>query len=253
MKYIVYILGLVIIFYNTQAQGVGIGTDYPQATLHINGTLRIDSLFNNEQTLLVLVRDSVGNIFYRNLEQLISFRCGDTLIDARDGQTYKTTLIGNQCWTAENLNYFIPNKSFYYANDSLAYAETYGRMYKWGALSEVCPLGWHVPTHYEWQVLQNVGIAGSANGGFLKQQGATLWNTPNVGATNYTGFNAVPGGNYNSVPPAFTSMGEHVEYWSSTEWSSAAVYSWQLHYSHSNLVYLFNPKSHGLYCRCVMD
>ncbi|NLL44917.1 MAG: prepilin-type N-terminal cleavage/methylation domain-containing protein [Mollicutes bacterium] len=35
----------------------------------------------------------------------IPFECGETLVDIRDGEEYKTIQIGDQCWFAENLRY----------------------------------------------------------------------------------------------------------------------------------------------------
>ena len=62
-----------------------------------------------------------------------------TLVDERDGQTYRTVIIGEQEWMAENLNYAylqptstLDSSSWCYDNDP-ANCETYGRLYLWSA------------------------------------------------------------------------------------------------------------------------
>jgi uncharacterized protein (TIGR02145 family) len=69
----------------------------------------------------------------------------------------------------------------------------------------VCPDGWHLPADAEWKVLEMfLGMSqadadkydwrGSDEGGQLKELGFTDWSVPNTGASNSSGFTAVPGG-----------------------------------------------------------
>jgi len=58
----------------------------------------------------------------------------------------------------------------------------------------LCPIGWHTPTEAEWITMINY-LGGESNaGGKLKETGFTHWQSPNLGATNETGFNARAGG-----------------------------------------------------------
>lgn len=133
-----------------------------------------------------------------------------------DGNTYPTIGIGGQIWMAENLkvSHFrngeeIPEVSDYsvwyntftaarcsYDNNP-ANSVVYGHMYNWYAVKDpriLAPEGWHVPSDDEWDVLIN-RIGGEANAGAkLKETGFDHWTYPNEGATNETGFTALPGG-----------------------------------------------------------
>jgi hypothetical protein len=70
-----------------------------------------------------------------------------------------------------------------------------GKMYNMYAVRDprgLAPIGWRIPSVADWTILQN-GLGGpSAAGGALKETGTTHWVAPNTGATNSTGFTAVP-------------------------------------------------------------
>ena len=140
---------------------------------------------------------------------------GEAVTDI-DGNVYQTVTIGTQVWMAENLKVIhyrngdaIPNVTdstewsnlttgayCNYDNDANN-ATTYGRLYNWYAVNDsrnIAPTGWRVPTEDEWTIL-SVYLGGrTVAGGKLKETGTTHWISPNTGATNETGFTALPGG-----------------------------------------------------------
>jgi uncharacterized protein (TIGR02145 family) len=202
-----------------------------------------------------------------------------------DGNTYFTVEIGDQCWMAQNLKVThyrngdpIPHVtdagewSGYgagaycnYDNDP-ANAETYGRLYNWYALDDsrnIAPDGWHVPTDDEWKQLEMYlgmsqaeadisGWRGTDEGGKLKEAGTIHWNEPNTGATNESGFSALPGG-YRSYNGSFSDLGSHAYFWCSPEASSPKWVRW-LDYSHSQVYRTYaNFGGNGQSVRCVQD
>jgi len=115
----------------------------------------------------------------------------------------------------------------------------------------VCPAGWHLPSDAEWTELTDY-LGGTGAGGKLKETGTTHWNSPNTGATNETGFTALPGGNRNGSG-TFNSIGSNGDWWSATErYASSAWYRYMYNYS-SYVSSLDDFKEVGFSVRCVRD
>ncbi len=136
-----------------------------------------------------------------------------TFIDSRDGQEYRAVRIGNQVWMAENLNYYLPSGSHYYNNDSISYADIYGRLYNPFAIWKACPSGWHIPGGSEWRELIDFLGGDSVAAGKLKEPGYAHWIPPNTAATNSSGFTSLPAGYKETITDV--NLGEEAVYWSS--------------------------------------
>jgi uncharacterized protein (TIGR02145 family) len=133
-----------------------------------------------------------------------------------DGNLYKTIQIGSQVWLAENLKTTkyndgapIPDVTdqiewqnrrsdayCWYNNAASSFKAVYGALYNWYAVNtaKLCPSGWHVPTLDEWKILAAYLGGEAVAGGKLKETGTGRWLSPNAGATNSSGFAAVPAG-----------------------------------------------------------
>jgi uncharacterized protein (TIGR02145 family) len=76
----------------------------------------------------------------------------DTLVDARDGQSYPTLHLGNQTWMAKNLNWSAPGGSLRDSREGALY--TTDQVLAGG----LCPEGWSVPSRADWDSLVAWGI-----------------------------------------------------------------------------------------------
>lgn len=74
-----------------------------------------------------------------------------TMKDSRDGQTYRTIVIGNQVWMGENLNYKTDSSRTLTGEEKNPHR--YGQLYTYSDAEKVCPSGWHLPSAEEWQPL----------------------------------------------------------------------------------------------------
>jgi len=193
-----------------------------------------------------------------------------------DGNVYRTVVIDTQVWMAENLKVThyrdgasIPNVTdstewsnlttgAYCNYDNYANnAAIYGRLYNWYAVNDIhnlAPKGWHVPSDTEWQTLRDYLGGDYVAGGKMKESGTEHWNIPNSGATNESGFSALPGGcrSYNGD---YYSMSYAAKFWSSTEY---VIYDYiiylLLEYSNSEVLCIgTNHRQFGFSVRCVKD
>ncbi len=198
-----------------------------------------------------------------------------------DGNVYQTVKIGNQWWMAENLkvtHYSNGDSIPHVINDSTwggpytytgAYCaydnnsnnvSTYGLLYNWLAVDDsrnIAPAGWHVPTDDEWHTLVDYLGGDSVAGGKMKttgtiQGGDGLWVSPNTGATNSSGFSALPGG-FRFDGGEFSRMSDGAYFWSSTEYGSYSAWYRLLYYCQSFVDRNDGPKPYGFSVRLVRD
>lgn len=218
---------------------------------------------------------------------MISFwGCGQNYTDVRDGKIYNTVLIGSQCWIAKNLNVGTRidgvvsaanngNIEKYCVNNLESNCDIYGGLYQWNEMMQyvtsegaqgICFPGWHLPTDSELKTLEGTidsqygvgdpvwdltGDRGLDAGGKMKEIGTTHWVFPNTGATNTSGFTALPGGarNTDGTWPGFQIYGR---YWTSTE-SGTNAYRRILSASRADISRDAANKSFGLSVRCVKN
>ena len=146
-----------------------------------------------------------------------------TFSDARDGQVYKYTTIGNQVWMAENLKFDAPYSLCY--DEIEGFCEMFGRFYTLHENGEdlghfdqellvtICPVGWHVPSVDEWNVLiEKMGGGGNAI--------SRLYSSSNFGERYKPGsddcaFNSLPAG-YWLKNGDLSSVYIFSSYWTST-------------------------------------
>jgi uncharacterized protein (TIGR02145 family) len=211
--------------------------------------------------------------------------------DERDGRKYRTVKIGEQVWMGEPLKYLpkvsgpwagSETEAYYYvygyigtnvedakATDNY---KLYGVLYNWPAVMAgasgsnanpsgvrgICPAGWHVPSNAEFKQLADFLGGESIAGAKLKSTGTTYWKAPNTGATNETGFSAVPAGGRNKAGGAFEGMGYAEVWWCTWEVNTWGAHNWGVEY---NKTILANSTVYGAYItkamaypmRCVKD
>ncbi|MFH0733386.1 MAG: FISUMP domain-containing protein [bacterium] len=195
----------------------------------------------------------------------------ESLVTDYDGNRYKTVKIGNQIWMAENLRSIhysdgTPIPYYIYNNDN-ANLLIYGRLYSSSAVLKgaassntnpsnvqgIAPNGWHLPSKAEWQELADYLGGINAAGGKMKEVGTTHWITPNAGATNESGFNALPAGMHD-FSGIFQWIGDHCAFASSTTIPSEyAVTSIMLQNSSAKMtIGTFHPDD-AVSVRCVKN
>lgn len=193
-----------------------------------------------------------------------------------DGNIYNTVTIGTQVWMVENLKVThyqngdeIPNiadgiewinlssGAYCFHSNSSNNDEIYGKLYNWYAVNDtrkIAPKGWHVATDDEWTILLDHLGGEDIAGGKLKETGTNHWITPNTGATNESGFTALPGSvrSY-TAEGAFSELGVNCDFWSATEYNVTNAWLRYLRYNNKNVGRSYSDKKTGASVRCVKD
>jgi uncharacterized protein (TIGR02145 family) len=200
------------------------------------------------------------------------------------GQTYKTVVIVDQTWMAENLNYDASGSKCY--GNKPENCGKYGRLYDWSTAMAlpsscnssycssqiintkrkgICPDGWHLPSNAEWVVLVNYadyieGTAGTIRGtAGTKLKAISGWNDGQLrsgnGTDNY-GFSALPGGDGYS-DGGFRYVGNVGRWWSASE-DEKYGNNYYAYYRYVSYYYEYadwdnNNKSNLFSVRCLQD
>lgn len=202
-----------------------------------------------------------------------SYTQGQTLTDI-DGNTYSTinTNCNNKTWMQSNLNVsrfkngdLIPQvtspsefsnggPAWCYYNNNSDNGIIYGKLYNRNAMLDprgLAPEGWHISTNVEWADLINCLGGGDIAGGKLKATGTLLWSFPNAGASNISGFKALPGG-WRTNSGSFEGMNTRASFWVNTPGSFnppvCHIYNFEESIYGGTYNYTF-----GFSVRCVKD
>ena len=193
-----------------------------------------------------------------------------------EGQTYNTVQIGDQSWMRENLN--VGSMIFsvgagelqtnngviekYCYGNSTDNCVIYGGLYEWNESMQyltiegaqgICPVDWHIPTDEEFTALVNYLAGSGTAGGKMKEAGFAHWTSPNTGATNESGFTALPGGFRNYFNGSFDHLGSNGYFWSSSKEGPNNAWSRTLGWLNANVARYYDYKDDGFSVRCLKD
>ncbi len=201
--------------------------------------------------------------------------CPDVPYLVYGGQTYNTVQIGEQCWFRENLNIGERIDAVVFQKDNgkiekwcydnlPANCETYGGLYQWDEMMQytttegaqgICPEGWHIPVYDDFDELAMSLGGQEVAGGKLKA--ITHWKAPNTGATNESGFTALPAGlciSYGEGDYLFQSLTDKTSFYGSYKATATHYGAFGLVYISDNFMsdndtYHLSAKS----VRCIKD
>jgi uncharacterized protein (TIGR02145 family) len=202
----------------------------------------------------------------------------NTITDV-DGNVYHYVVIGTQTWMGENLKttkyndgtpiplvtedsawrQLITPGYCWYNNDAATFKNIYGALYNWFTVNtgKLAPTGWHVPTDAEWTILTIYLGGDTVAGGKMKstgtiEAGTGQWYSPNYGATNKSGFSALPAG-YRHGSGAFYESGYFTSWWSSSVDGGGYAWDRRQYNTDSHVVRISDGEFIGLSVRCVRN
>lgn len=203
-----------------------------------------------------------------------------------DGNNYAAVTIGTQVWMAENLKTTtyndgtpIPNvtgnndwaalttPAYCWQQNDINNKDLYGALYNWFVVDTLsngnknpCPIGWHVPDSTEWRVLIAYAGGETTGGCKLKASGniddqTGLWWSPNICATNETGFSAQPANERSATSGSFYPLGVNADLWGTTDMGGTgdSAFDVFLNYNQQYVTGSGGVKKRGYSVRCIKD
>lgn len=214
-------------------------------------------------------------VFLSKCEKDNEMVIGDRVTDI-DGNVYKTVVIGDQVWMAENLRTTsfrngdkisnIKSDSMWINIKSAAYCNynnsidldtiKFGCLYNLDAVYDsrnIAPEGWHIPDTTEWNELINFLGGKDIAGGKMKMEGFDFWFEPNESATNESGFNGLPIGSRSPINGVFNPNGAYGIWWAKPFGTLSSGYVYDLSYDKGSIGFGHNDLSTGYTIRCIKD
>ena len=244
--------------YAGNSVGTSYGNEVSFPTLADNGTTVTDYDGNVYQTI------QIGDQVWMKSNLMVTHYSNGEAISVVESNT---------AWEALTTE----DKAYSWYDNSIANRDLYGGIYTWagamngapgstgnpGLVQGVCPESWHLPSDAEWKQLEiylgmsqadadNSGIRGSAEGGKLKETGSVQWTSPNTGATNESGFTALPGG-FRFYNGEFRDAGDLGVWWCSSEEGIGNAWFRSLYYDVAGVERYHLDRDFGLSVRCVKD
>jgi uncharacterized protein (TIGR02145 family) len=259
---------------------------YPNATCDDGDVNTVNDVINGECVCAGVALGNAAQLLPGNttcqFQNISVTGCGGQTSLTYDGRTYDLVEIGGQCWFADNLatdqysngdpiatgldftewqNTTQGSYSFY--DNNLGLEALYGKLYNWYAVNDnrgLCPIGWHVPTDCEWMYLEsNLGMGndllelegwrGTNQGGALKS--TSNWQLPNTGATNSSGFTALPGG-FRSIDQ-YSNGGNFAIFWAQNNFNELNSFVRVLYFVNADIYRGYQENWFGHSVRCLRD
>lgn len=165
--------------------------------------------------------------------------------DRRDDNKYKTVVIGDDTWMAENLRFAAPGSFCYEDLDTRC--RSYGRLYTWTTAMKlpadyidnsstggitvehqgICPDGWHIPTNEEWIALGQKALNMRRGGIGAALKSKEGWARGGAPISAVSKFNALPSGS-RYTDGEYLELGSSTYYWTAVGGDGMGGVYWYL-------------------------
>lgn len=218
-----------------------------------------------------------------DMSQIGGWKRGTSSVtDSRDGEVYRTTVIGSLEWFIQDLRYDGTENGGDTLgrpyDDSEGIDNIFGRLYSWNDATGgesaaglgqgpqgACPDGWSVPTSEDWEDLaEAVGGSeldfygswpglGAVLSAPITIAGSAMWPySPDNLHTNDFSWNGFPNGNSRDSYGEYENISLYGMWWSSSEMENGMAPYRYIYYNSGDFnVYYTDKESYGVSVRCV--